>query len=259
MLCGLYRVLLVILMSFGIFGIMFVMVNTPQAPQYLLDTYCGAVTTEVQGTGEDEEGQWLVLANNIFHPQGGGQPADVGTIDDIRVVPFRLPEDRSVVAVRLGGVATTFAAGQSVTARIDLELRRLHAALHTAGHVIQAIAEKRGWSVVANNHFPGQARVEFKPSLADSALLADDTGRSETAVVSQSEIDRVISEGLDVKSHVDEAGFRTVLIGDWHATPCGGTHVRNLGDLAEVQLSSVRMKKGTARIAYDASHSVAAS
>lgn len=222
---------------------------------YLRDPFCSKTTSQITSLGRDDNGQWLVLADNIFHPQGGGQPADRGTVEGIAAVPFRLPDDRSVVAVRLDESGNVFSLSQRVEAMIDLELRRIHSALHTAGHVVQAIAELRGWRVVANNHFPGQARVEFIAPAHETSALADDACRNEMIDAFQSATDGVVLQRLAVTASEDESGLRNVRIGEWHTTPCGGTHVRDLGDLEDMRVTSIKLKKGIVRVAYDTSHS----
>jgi Ser-tRNA(Ala) deacylase AlaX len=39
-----------------------------------------------------------------------------------------------------------------------------------------------------------------------------------------------------------------------HSAPCGGTHVRSLGDLADVVLPTLKVKKGRIRVSYTATH-----
>ncbi|MFD7204632.1 hypothetical protein [Streptomyces sp. NPDC059893] len=43
-------------------------------------------------------------------------------------------------------------------------------------------------------------------------------------------------------------------LGELHAAPCGGTHVRSLGDLDEVVLPTLKVKKGRIRVSYTAAH-----
>nr|WSY57369.1 hypothetical protein OG999_49415 [Streptomyces sp. NBC_00886] len=39
-----------------------------------------------------------------------------------------------------------------------------------------------------------------------------------------------------------------------HSAPCGGTHVRSLGELADVVLPTLKVKKGRIRVSYTATH-----
>lgn len=56
-----------------------------QNPRYMEDTYCFSIETSVLASGVDEHGEWIALEENIFHPQGGGQPADTAWVNDIAV------------------------------------------------------------------------------------------------------------------------------------------------------------------------------
>lgn len=39
---------------------------------YLSNTYQSEIETTVLEIGHDDEGHWVALKDNIFHPQGGG-------------------------------------------------------------------------------------------------------------------------------------------------------------------------------------------
>ncbi|MFE9451843.1 hypothetical protein [Streptomyces sp. NPDC006739] len=52
----------------------------------------------------------------------------------------------------------------------------------------------------------------------------------------------------------DAEGRRMVHLAHLHSAPCGGTHVRSLGDLAEVVLPTLKVKKGRIRVSYSAAH-----
>ncbi|MFG2041015.1 hypothetical protein [Dactylosporangium sp. NPDC048998] len=63
-----------------------------------------------------------------------------------------------------------------------------------------------------------------------------------------------IADDLPVTTAYDEQGRRIVRLDALHAAPCGGTHVRSLGDLADVVLPTLKVKRGRIRVSYTASH-----
>jgi Ser-tRNA(Ala) deacylase AlaX len=224
---------------------------------YLEDTYLGDVHTSVTATGHDEAGgRWLAVRHNIFHPQGGGQPADRGWLGECEVVPVRHAATGLVVLHATGSHSAgldDLSEGDLVHTRIDAGLRLLHAALHTAGHLVEAACRAEGWTLAGSNHFPGQARIELTPP-ETRAQLTDAEEREKAADRLRAFIAAAIADDLPVTADHDDEGHRVVRLGDVHAAPCGGTHVRSLADLRQVTISAVKLKKGRLRVSYTADH-----
>ncbi|MEV0150566.1 MULTISPECIES: hypothetical protein [unclassified Nonomuraea] len=230
------------------------MVHQKQQPAYLEDTYLTDVTTAVVAAGRDDGGAWVAVRDNIFHPQGGGQPADRGRLDECEVVPVRHAGTGLVVLQAVEGAGLDdLSEGDVVHARVDDGLRLLHAALHTTGHLVEAATRAEGWTMAASNHFPGQARIELTPS-ETGTRLADPEDREKAADRLRAFVAAAVAEDLPVIAGRDDEGRRVVRLGDLHAAPCGGTHVRSLADLERVTIPSVRLKKGRVRVSYTASH-----
>ncbi|MCX5240773.1 metal-dependent hydrolase [Streptomyces prunicolor] len=225
-----------------------------QISAYLDDTYLEQVDTRVIAVGEKDGTPWAAVEHCLFHPQGGGQPADRGWLQDVEVVPVRERESGLVVATAAaGGGLPELAVGEWVRARIDLEARLLHAALHTAGHLVEAVGRTQGWEMVGSIHFPGQARIEFQAPPSD-ARLADPEGREEVTAVLRAAVAAAVADDLPVSARYLPDGRREVHLDVLHSAPCGGTHVRSLGDLTDVALPTVKVKKGRIRVSYTATH-----
>lgn len=223
-----------------------------QVSVYLDDTYLEQVDTRVIAVGERDGAPWAAVEHCLFHPQGGGQPADLGWLEDTEIVPVRDRESGLVVAMAPEGLLS-LTEGQQVRARIDLPTRTAHAALHTAGHLVEAVGRAQGWDMVGSNHFPGQARIEFQAPQAD-ARLADPEGREEVTAALRAAVAAAVADDLPVFARSLADGRRVVHLDALHAAPCGGTHVRGLGDLADVVLPTLKVKKGRIRVSYAASH-----
>jgi Ser-tRNA(Ala) deacylase AlaX len=204
---------------------------------YLEDSYLTEVVTRVVAVRDDA----VAVRENVFHPQGGGQPADRAWVGEYEGAPA-LGDDGLVYLVTSEPIGLS--EGDVVRARVDAELRLLHAALHTAGHVVDGVARAEGWTWAGNNHFPGQARIEFtglEPELSDAAERI------------QAGVDAALAADLAVTA-VERDGLRVVRVGELHEAPCGGTHVRSLADLASVTITGVKVKKGRIRVSYTATH-----
>ncbi|WP_433512228.1 hypothetical protein ACQP2T_52160 [Nonomuraea sp. CA-143628] len=225
-----------------------------QVPAYYADTYEERAHTQVTAIGERDGARWVAVEHCLFHPQGGGQPADRGWIDGREIAPFRDHDSGLVVAVASGETALpAFSVGQPVEVRIDLPLRIAHAALHTAGHLIEAAGRAQGWVLAASNHFPGQARIEFTAPRPDARLETPE-GREDATEALRTEVAKAIAQDLPVTWENDAEGRRIVHLAELHSAPCGGTHVHSLGDLADVVLPTLKVKKGRIRVSYSAAH-----
>lgn len=181
-----------------------------------------------------------------FHPQGGGQKADKGTLGGIEVIGVRHAEDSEVdhFVTSLDGLE----AGKTYPFEIDAAWRETNARLHSAGHLLAAVAEAQFPGVVGVNghHWPGEARVEFKDASGGEGLarIAADLAGLEAAVNAQA------AAALPVAVTGDPFTARAIQVGGHPAVPCGGTHAPTTAGLAVV-LRSAKLKGDLLRIGYD--------
>ncbi|GKT81539.1 thrRS/alaRS common domain-containing protein [Colletotrichum tofieldiae] len=125
----------------------------------------------------------IVTKEIIFHPQGGGQPSDCGTIVSkenpllrfevhlVRKLPNGLilhavKRVTAEVNITADGSVPAFRNSEPVLLRIDHQTCDFHSRLHTAGHLVGlAVRQLAGKIVVVSevkaNHAPGSSFVEF--------------------------------------------------------------------------------------------------
>jgi Ser-tRNA(Ala) deacylase AlaX len=227
-----------------------------QEQAYYGDTYLTDTEASVVASGEaaDDGGTspWIAVSPNIFHPKGGGQPSDEGTVDGVPVAPER-SDDGLVILTGDALSARQLSVGAAVHCSVDAEKRRLHAALHTAGHILGALGEARGWRHSGHSHFPGQARLDFDPEGHEDELATPELREAVRAEL-QTGMDQALASRGAVTASVDETGHRTVTIEGVNAEPCGGTHVRSLADLTNVRILDVKIKRGAIKVRYEAEH-----
>jgi len=185
---------------------------------------------------EEPDGRYAIELNQtLFHPQGGGQPADRGSIAGMVVEAVSLREEQ-VVHILSGALAPG-----EVEIQVDEDVRERHARWHSAGHLIGYAGEQFGWKPVKAHHWPGEGRITFMPGepqglLPDaSALMAIIDGWKADNLLRHTEI---------------ESGRRKVRFGDLPAYLCGGTHVKQLADIGMVQILGLKMKKGQLVVTY---------
>lgn len=192
--------------------------------------------TEVLRCEVQEDGLFRVqLAATLFHPQGGGQPADKGRIGDANVLQL-IQQEGELIHITDREVALG-----RVHIQIDAALRKLHTRYHSAGHLIAYAGEKFGWFGYKGDHRPGNGRIVFKPQgepqAVDEAIIAEGVD----ALVAQ-DLARVLR---------DDAGRRMVSWGDLTPYACGGTHVQRTGDVGDIVITRVKEKKGELSVQYE--------
>ncbi|MGK0664492.1 alanyl-tRNA editing protein [Serratia marcescens] len=182
-----------------------------------------------------EAGAYAVeLDATLFHPQGGGQPADVGALNGVAVLRVQQQGDRV-----LHYTAAPLPIGP-VNMQVDEAQRRLHARWHSGGHLIGWLGETRGWQPVKAHHWPGEGRITFTPG--------PDVQTLEAAFL-HAELARLIAADLPRRQQAVD-GMRQIGFGDLPAYGCGGTHVVTLGEVGAIAIIGVKMKKGQLIVQY---------
>lgn len=215
-----------------------------QQRAFLEDTYLFECSTMLLDVVTDGDEAILTPERVIFHPRGGGQPSDRGFVGTVSVsslvanangtIGLRCPRDPELLA------------GATVTTRIDAAARCQHAALHTAGHLVDAIVREQGLHHRRSNHFPGESRVEF-----DAPAKGVDLNRLRGTVTEKASA--AISADLPVRAETRES-VRWIVIDGVGEDPCGGTHVSSLGALSDFAVRSIKRKGSVLKVGYDAVH-----
>lgn len=213
--------------------------TTGQQRVYLDDTYAFTRSTVALDVLVEESGAWITPQDCIFHPRGGGQPDDIATVDGMPVLRLSVLDGRVAALVPNAHHLTV---GSLIETAVDAPTRLHHAALHTAGHLIDSLGRGMGLTHIRHSHVPGEARVEFGLE-----------GRDDVDAVAH-----LIADGVEEAIHADRAvraswqgDRRTVSIDSLGEDPCGGTHVRSLGALDAFVLRSVKRKGTTLKVGYD--------
>ncbi len=228
------------------------------------DTYNFENESRIIKNGKDERGDFVVLEESVFYPQGGGQPADRGTItteeskhsvtgvfivdDEVRhyvSLPF---EDSDINKI--------------AKLEVDREFRLQNTKNHSAGHLLGFAAQSLIKSLIPTKgyHFPEGPYVEFKgvPDDFDKESFTtqlkdelkervDRDDEIKSFDTSKDKLDKVctfvpeyIPEGKPIRvMQVREEGY-----------PCGGTHVKTTGEIGAIEIRKIKVSKGILRVSY---------
>jgi alanyl-tRNA synthetase len=214
------------------------------------------VATVIDDVEESGGRFWLVLRENPFYATGGGQVADIGTIEgegfELRVVDVRREGDAFVpVADLVQGDPSKVVNGTLVRAAVDADRRADIERHHTVTHVLHAILRERlGDHVRQAGSLVAPERMRFDFS-SPTPLGPDEIEAIED------EANRWVLEDLPVTKEVVPIGearargamalfgekygdtVRVVTIGDGESVElCGGCHVERTGEIGAVRIVS---------------------
>ncbi|MFU1782031.1 alanyl-tRNA editing protein [Haloarcula japonica] len=204
----------------------------------------------------------VVLAETYFYAEGGGQPADRGTLGGVKVVDV---QHRNGDIVHELAEPPSFDPGEIVEGQIDTAFRTYCMRAHTASHVLYGAGRRLlsdlgygGFDISATAPddaggddfgpaITGKVRVDFETTteIDDETLteLERLTNRAvwESYDVTWEEIPR--DEALDrddiafntkTEEGIEGETVRVVTIEDWDVAACGGTHVGNTQEIGPV-------------------------
>ncbi len=199
---------------------------------------------------------YIVLDRTLFYKEGGGQPADRGTISwngntlDVTDVQKEHGEVRHYV----DGEEMP-EPGEEIRGEINWERRFKHMRMHTAQHVLsKVVLEMYGATTAGNQIHEDYSRIDFKPvefteediekiEKAANAMIQD-AHEVEKKMMSRDRVEAQVEEGRTnlelIPDSVDP--LRVVTFGD-DLCPCGGTHVDNIEEIGEIEIVD-RISKG---------------
>ncbi len=195
----------------------------------------------------------VLLDHTIFHPQGGGQPSDQGSIAGIPILKAINNDVGEVVHLISENDfdSSVIAPLQEVELLVNEKLRFKHAALHTAGHLIDRIVS-RDFDLKAKlinpqgNHFPEQAKIVY--DLVEGAEVDLEELKKNLHQLMSFYIGKTLP--IQILSAPDERK-RMISIADDEAVGCGGTHLPNTQYIEHFIIRQIKIKKGKLSIAYD--------
>lgn len=211
----------------------------------------------------------IVLDRTIFHPQGGGQPGDKGTItaqvetDSLGLAPLAINRvslqacgavvhNCLVDASHAGAWQAAINDGIAIVrCNVDEIWRRESAKLHSAGHLIDAAVEAAEckWKAGKGYHFPDGPSVEYKVGPESRQI---DMGNAEEKDAILKEIQAgvdLLSGGAAPVRVTCKDDVRYVEMGGV-GCPCGGTHVKDTSEIGQIVITKIKKKKGNIKISY---------
>jgi len=227
---------------------------------YYEDAYLKEFKARVLATQKLDGQCRIILDQTAFYPIGGGQPSDTGVIKGVNgeatVKDVRMENDRVVhMADEIKG---KIEAGDDVAGVIEWSRRYALMRNHTLAHLMaEAVRKATGLTmeVVSSGLDVDKARLDFAHEgslgpilpkimeIANTIIKEDRPVEIKTMLRKEAE-ERVTLFHESLKTlPVHVKSVRVVEVKDWHACACGGTHVRNIGEIGVAEILR-RMSKG---------------
>ena len=229
---------------------------------YLQDAYLKEFEANVKSV---KDGKFVVLDQTAFYPRAGGQDNDTGKLmtEDGREFPvIFVGKSNGEISHEIDFGDEVLKQGEKVRGIIDWDRRYKLMRSHTAAHVISGlIADELGAKIHGNKKTTEKISIDFDLEEFDKDYLQELIKKSniiiakgnavKTYFISREELDSnpgmmKLAKGLP--ENVKE--IRIVEIVGFDKQPCGGTHVKALSEIGEIEFLKADNKGKTHRRLY---------
>lgn len=213
--------------------------------------------TEAKVLGVNDRGG-VLLDRTIFYATSGGQPGDTGRIvrangEAVEIAGTITGKTKDEIIHLPAPGQPVFEAGEMVTLRIDWDRRFNLMRMHTACHLLTVICP---YPITGAAVSEEDSRVDF--DLPDAGFTKEEvTARLQELIAADDPVstrwigdDELAANPSLVKSKnvrppTGSGRIRLVLIGETgtiDSQPCGGTHVRSLGEIGAIHVGKIEKK-----------------
>ncbi|MCJ7817609.1 MAG: alanyl-tRNA editing protein [Candidatus Thorarchaeota archaeon] len=211
---------------------------------------------------------YVVLDKTAFYPEGGGQSSDRGELS-IGKSTITVKEVQKVEGeIRHLFDGQLFAVGDTVHGVLDWERRYECMRFHTCQHILSRYLQLNyGVETKGNNIKPEESRADYTPLDSFDEEMKREVEEGVNAILSQNlpvEIRNMpraeaitFLEERDYQTRYLEMvpksvkEFRVLIIGDYDAASCAGTHVSNTSEIGEIKIGkSKNVGAGVRRIYF---------
>ena len=220
---------------------------------YHRDPYLQEATSGVIRS-EERDGRWAVrLERTVFCPEGGGQPADAGTINGQPLLALESDGDDVVhVLGRDPG-------GGQARLQLDFARRYDHMQQHTAQHLLsQVLVRDFNAATLSFAIGPEHSSIEVgRPAFSAEEIraLEAECARLAFAALPVRVFETRDPSSLRLRKPPKVQGtIRVVEIDGFDQSACGGTHVKNSAELGLLKIVRTERVRANIRLYYAAGY-----
>ena len=213
---------------------------------YYEDAYCREFDARVMDCREGKQGWEVVLDQTAFYPEGGGQPADEGTLGEAKVLDVKEGGEEVVHLCD-----RPLEPGSAVHGTLDWDRRFRFMQQHSGEHIFSGIVHRIfGYDNIGFHMGKDCVTVDFSGMLSEEDIAQVERAANE-AVLADLEIledypSREALGRLDYRSKKElEGQVRIITIPGSDVCACCGTHVKRTGQIGPIKaVASEHYKTG---------------
>lgn len=215
---------------------------------YYSHPYARELDTVVVSCHACKDGYETILKDTIFYPEGGGQPCDKGTIQDITVLDVQRKEDKIVHILK-----QPLPLGEKVHCVINWEHRYDLMQNHTGEHIFSGVVKQLyGYSNVGF-HMSEYICADFNGELTETDIreVERQVNQAIWANLLVKEIFCSASETTkyDYRSKIAiEGTTRIISIAGYDMCACCGMHVKNTGEIGICKVINFEKLRNKTRV-----------
>ena len=191
----------------------------------------------------------IVLDKTAFYPEGGGQPSDIGKIDNVNVLRV---EEKNDVIYHI--VDKEIAVGEKVECEINWEYRFSNMQAHSAEHIVSGIICKMYSTKNVGFHIGSDfITMDFPVDINESDLRNIEKLANQAVYKNIKIEDKVYSpedaKNIEYRSKIElNEDIRIVKIEGYDICACCGVHVARTGEIGTIKLLKADKYKAGVRI-----------
>jgi alanyl-tRNA synthetase len=213
------------------------------------DSHIKEFTATVKACHQENKYFEVVLDRTAFFPEGGGQYADAGRLNEIPVIDVR-EQDGVIFHI----TKSPLTEGEEVHGRIEWELRFMKMQQHTGEHIVSGLIHDRfGYRNVGFHLGTRDCTMDFngeisKEEMEEIEVLANGAVAANVDVQISYPTDEELID-LEYRSKIEiEGQVRIVTIPKYDACACCAPHVKKTGEIGLIKLTDVQRYKSGVRI-----------
>lgn len=216
---------------------------------YENDAYIKEFEATVLSCDETDGGYCVVLDKTAFFPEGGGQQADTGYINDAKVLDV---QEKDLVITHKVDKALTV--GETVSCKLDWDIRFARMQGHTGEHLVSGIIHSMYGYDNLGFHMSDKTMTLDPSGMLTASDIKEIELRANKAIYENREViayypEASILDTLSYRSKLDlKEGVRLVNIDGYDLCACCAPHVHRTGEIGLIKIIDFIQYKGGMRL-----------